>query len=250
MNTPIENKSNAKSNILSRSWNRSAAYVSTHKLVSVIVLVVVIGVIYWGVKKTDSASAQTRYVTATVQNGTIVTSVSGTGQVSAETDVSVQPQASGTIIAVPVTDGQSVNAGDLIAEIDPTNAEQSVQNAKASLESSQLSLQKLEEPPTALELTQDQDAITEGQQSIQQDQENLSKDYQNAFTAVSNAFLDLPNIVSGVDNTLYKTNSNGRRTTLLIMLIWCKQLCAGCKHLRESAVTACNTPIPPIPRIS
>jgi HlyD family secretion protein len=213
MEKNIEKKSNnspALKGKFPHIWSSGSSYIRKHKIISLIALIVVVGIIYWFFKKTNSASAQTRYVTATVQDSTVISSVSGTGQVSAETDITLKPLASGTIIALPVQDGQSVRAGDLIAEIDPSNAEQSVQNAKASLESAQLSLEKLQEPPTQLQITQDQDAITEAQQSEQVDQANLSKDYDDAFTEVSNAFLDLPTVVTGVDNTLYKTNSNGQ----------------------------------------
>ena len=86
-----------------------------------------------------------------------------------------------------------MHAGQLIAEIDPTNALQSVQSAKESLQSAQLALQKLQEPATTLTLTQQQNNITQAQQS-------LTTLYQSSYSDVINTFVDLPTIISGVQD--------------------------------------------------
>src|ERR1700722_10743842 len=147
-------------------------WIKTHKkTVAAIVIVLLIGG-YW-YHKTHQPAVPTRYVLGSVAQGTIVQTVSGSGQVSPLNQVTINPQASGQISEVLVKDGQEVSAGQALAYINATDEYNSVQSAKASLQSAQLSLQKLQEPATQLELTQDQDAITKAQQDQQNDQSDL-----------------------------------------------------------------------------
>ena len=73
-------------------------------------------------------------MTSTAANGTITTSVSGSGQVAASGTLSLQFQASGTLIYLPVQNGQKVYQGQLIAELDATNAKQAITNDQASIQ--------------------------------------------------------------------------------------------------------------------
>ncbi len=189
---------------------KTKTYVSAHKAISAIAALVIIILGYWGFKHVTSASAETRYVTATAQNATIITAVTATGQVSSLTQIDLKPKASGDITYIGVTPGQSVKAGALIAKLDTTSAEKSVRDAQASLDSEKIAYQKLVQPADELSLTQAEDALAESQQTEQQAEDSLAKDYDDAFTAISNAFLDLPTSISGVQDTLYKINANGQ----------------------------------------
>src|ERR1700722_11619757 len=172
-------------------------WIKTHKkTVAAIVIVLLIGG-YW-YHKTHQPAVPTRYVLGSVAQGTIVQTVSGSGQVSPLNQVTINPQASGQISEVLVKDGEQVSAGQALAYIDSTDEYNAVQSAKASLQSAQLSLEKLQEPPTALQLTQDQNAIQRDQESQQTDQTNLQNDYANAYNDVVSTYLDLPSIMTGL----------------------------------------------------
>lgn len=178
---------------ISSYFNRAKAYVVAHKIISGIVLVVLLGggwIVYGNLTNT---SAETRYILGTAGTNTIVETVSESGQVTADDELNITPQASGQIISIPVTPGEQVKQGQLIAEIDPTTALQAVQSAKESLESAQLSLQQLQEPATTLTTTQQQNNITEAQQ-------NLTTLYQSSYGDVINTFVDLPAIISGLQD--------------------------------------------------
>lgn len=168
-------------------------YALAHKIISGIVLVIVLGGAWYTYGALTSTSGETRYVLGNVASSTIVSSVSESGQVTADDQINLTPQASGQIISINVVPGQSVSAGQLIAEIDPTTALQAVQSAKENLESAQLSLQELQEPATTLTLTQQQSNITEAQQ-------NLTTLYQSTYGDVINTFVDLPAIISGLQD--------------------------------------------------
>ena len=70
------------------------------KFTTGIALILIVGVGYFGYGKIFSNDGAVRYATAQVQNGTLIVSISGSGQVSASNQVDVKPKASGEITAV------------------------------------------------------------------------------------------------------------------------------------------------------
>ena len=72
-----------------------------------------------------------RYVTVESSDGFRDRSFSGTSKSSTESRLSFK--VSGSVINVPVQNGQRLDAGDLIAEIDPATYELQTQQAQASL---------------------------------------------------------------------------------------------------------------------
>src|SRR5512136_609124 len=91
----------------------------------VIAVAVVIAVAGYGIYRWRSSSqTETRYVTGTVERGTLVVAVSGTGQVTAAKQVDLKPKVSGDVTKVSVQVGQKVKSGDLIAQLDSSDAVQ------------------------------------------------------------------------------------------------------------------------------
>lgn len=159
-----------------------------HKIIAGLLLVVILWVGYSIYKKATSTSGETRYVLTAVEKGTLVISVTGSGQVSVLNQVDVKPKASGDVIILPVAQGQYVGAGQLIAQLDTKDAEKAVRDAQVSLESSQLSFEKLKQSSA------DIDSILEG-----------------AFADISNAFLDFPTIVSNAEDIILSDGINPRK---------------------------------------
>jgi HlyD family secretion protein len=181
---------------------RIKTYILTHKIISGIVLIVVLGGGWYAYSALTSTSGQTRYVLGTVSTNTIVSSVSESGQITANDTLTITPQVSGQVISVNVTPGESVKAGQLIAQIDPTTALEAVTSAKENLQSAQISLAQLQEPATTLTLTQQQNNISQAQQS-------LTTLYQNSYSDVINTFVDLPAIISGLQDADLGTEAGG-----------------------------------------
>ena len=123
----------------------ATSYIRAHKLLSIIVALVLLGGGYYAYQKFFASTVETKYVLGTVSRGTIVASVSESGQVSSSNEITLNPKASGEITAVYVKDGQQVAKGQAIAQIDTTDAYQSLKDAQANLKSAQLSLAKLQE---------------------------------------------------------------------------------------------------------
>ena len=115
-----------------------------HKITSTVVILVIVVGSYWGYQKLTSTTGETRYVVSTVQKGTIIASITGSGQVSTSNQVDLKPKASGDVIYVGVSSGQTVSAGTLIAQLDARDAQKTVRDAEVNLESAKLSLQKIQ----------------------------------------------------------------------------------------------------------
>lgn len=92
----------------------------------------------WWYRGAHASTGPIQYGTGTVSKQTIVTSVSGSGQVSAKSQIDLKPQGSGTIVSVNVKAGQQVKAGTLIASLDQRSATVSIQQAQASLTNAQI----------------------------------------------------------------------------------------------------------------
>jgi len=84
----------------------------------VIIIFVVVGVFWFGFSKISSAKKnQVQYQTSTVQKGTLIISVTGSGAVSTANNGIISTQASGVVYKLYVKDGDEVKMGDKIADI-------------------------------------------------------------------------------------------------------------------------------------
>ena len=173
------------------------------KLAAGILILVVAGGGYFGYKYFFGASVATRYVSAQVEKGTLIISISGSGHVSASNQVDVKPKASGEITALNIKLGQEVGAGAVLAAIDASDAERTVRDAETSLETAKLEMDKLLEPLDELTLLQAENSLTATKESKQKAEDNLKKSYEDGFNTVANAFLNLPSVMAGLHDILY-----------------------------------------------
>ena len=195
-------------NAVSQKFQNVREYIVKNKIKSICVLIVLIIIGYYTYKHFTNTTGETAYVLGTAQNDTIVSSISESGQVEANHQLDLKPQASANVVYVAKNAGDYVNAGDLIVELDTTDAEKSVRDAQANLDSANLSLQKIQEPADQLSLLQAQNALAQANT-------DLAKSYNDGFNNVSSTFVDLPTIISGLDgilhNTDVNTSTNGQR---------------------------------------
>jgi hypothetical protein len=161
-----------------------------------------------------SSSTNSRYVLTAVEKGTLVTSVEGSGQVSVSSQIDLKPKVSGDVVFVPVTEGQMVKAGDLIAQIDSRDATKTVRDAQNSLSGAELSLEKLKQPADQLTLLQAQNALAQAQNSKTEAQSNIEKAYDDGFNTVSNAFGQLSTIMPGLNSILNGTGVNANQANV------------------------------------
>ncbi len=176
----------------------SKKFIVGHKKLSLFLLILVVGGGYYAYGKLKGTTLETHYVLAKVEKGTLITSVSGSGQVSALNQVDIKPKISGDITWVGVKNGQEVRAGQALFGFDDTTAKKDVANAELDLEAAQLQFEK-DSAQAPIDYQRKLETLTT-------QKSDLEKEYDNAFNVVSDAFLNLPSTVTGAENVLYGTN--------------------------------------------
>lgn len=172
------------------------------KITTSIIAVVVLGGAYFGYQHFFGGSSANRYVTAQAQRGTLIASLSGTGQVSASTELQIKSKVSGDVVyAAP--NSRDVKAGVLLVQLDARDAEKAVRDAQVNLQSARLALQKLQKRADDLSLLQAEHALTQANNSKQNAQDAIKKAEDAGLNTVSNAFLDLPGIMAGLQDILF-----------------------------------------------
>jgi RND family efflux transporter MFP subunit len=193
---------------------------------------VILGGAYVAYGKLKPTTTTTSYVTSPASKGTLVVSVTGTGQVSSSNQVDVKPLVSGAVTQLKIKNGDIVMQNALLASIDAGDAVKAVRDAEVNLQSAMLSLQKLKQPADSLSLLQAQGSLTSAEDALaklklnqatdytttQQDKQKASDDlmkgYEDTFTAVSDTFLDLPSIMSGLEDVMRGEGISTADTTL------------------------------------
>ncbi len=169
-------------------------FASRHKIITGIIIILAATGGYYGYGKIFPSATTTRYVSAVVEKGTLIVSVSGSGQISALDQVDVKAKTSGDVIYVGVKNSQEVKAGTLLAQIDTRDAQKAIRNAEIAFESAKLELEKMKG------LTVEEGTIRGVKEKAQSD---LQKAYDDSFNNVSSAFLDFPDIMTGFYDVLY-----------------------------------------------
>jgi multidrug efflux pump subunit AcrA (membrane-fusion protein) len=146
-------------------------------LVPLILAVLAGGALWWRSSQQTTAASTT---TDTVAQGDLAVSVSGNGAVAAARTADLPFQQAGTVTAIDVQVGDTVTAGQTLAQIDPADLELQVQQAQASLAAAQASYTQVkngsatEQAQLASALAQLAKTKTSGATDVQSAQANLA----------------------------------------------------------------------------
>lgn len=163
------------------------------KLLSGIIILFILVISYSIYSKYSSNSSATSYVFAKAELRDIITTVSGTGQVSASNQVDIKSKVSGDIIYLnKEINGTNITAGELIAKIDARNAEIALENARISYE-------KLVKPAEQSTLLQNVSNLNDAIASNK-------KSYEDGFNTVTDSLVDFPIIINGLNSMLYDSS--------------------------------------------
>jgi len=187
-----------------KAFKSARAYVFSHKLISAVLAIIVIWAGYWSIGLLNSGSTETRYVLATAQKGTLIVSVTGSGQVSANDQMDLKPQVSGDITWVGVKPGDTVRVGQALMTIDNTDALQAVSDAKKTLATDELQYQK--------DVAQAPISYQNDLAALQTAKQNLTNDYNDTFTDLTNTYLDASSVINGAEDALYGYDFDARRS--------------------------------------
>ncbi|MHB8492445.1 MAG: efflux RND transporter periplasmic adaptor subunit [Solirubrobacteraceae bacterium] len=92
-----------------------------------------------------SSSSGTPLRTAVAREGIVQSTVSGSGTVEPASELNLGFKTAGTVTRIYTASGQTVRAGELLAELDPKNAEVALEQARASLQAAEATLAQEQE---------------------------------------------------------------------------------------------------------
>ncbi len=149
------------------------------RLLTVIITIAVLGAAGWfGLQRFQASRAQLdeqpTYETVSVERGAISSTVSATGSIEPEAEVALSFRASGRVEQVLVSVGQPVEAGQLLAQLDVTDASLALEQAEVSLLISRAQLDKLEKPPSDSDIIASQANVTVAQASVASSEASLA----------------------------------------------------------------------------
>jgi multidrug efflux pump subunit AcrA (membrane-fusion protein) len=161
----------------------------SHKKVTLLILIA-IGLGGYGIYSMfGSTMGAVKTTIGVAKKGSVISKVTGSGQVTAITQTDVTSNVSGDIDSVSVSAGQEVRAGDALARIDSKTAVKAVTNAELSVANAQIAYDKA--------LKQN------GDQADGSSVSDLRKAYEKGYDAVTNTFIDLPIMFIEVGNLFY-----------------------------------------------
>ena len=108
-----------------RIWRRKGLLING---ALVVILAVAGGVSYLVIRPSSSS---TPLQTSAVQQGTVLATVSTSGTLEAAQDLGLNFATGGKVTNIYVKVGQRVRAGQLLARVDPTSSEDSLEQAQA-----------------------------------------------------------------------------------------------------------------------
>jgi HlyD family secretion protein len=145
----------------------------------IIVATVVIGGLgfagwqYVGSQQQARVEAQETIETAIVERGTLRVTLDATGSLAPRAEVSLAFSSSGLVAEVFVEEGQQVEAGDPLAQLDTDDMALQATQAEISLREAELELETLLEPPDEADVATAQDAVDQAAASLRLTQLDL-----------------------------------------------------------------------------
>lgn len=169
--------------------NKIKTWAFAHKKIAVIGVVLAGLSVYGIVCAFTESGATTRTIIGTAKVGSVMTRVTGSGQVAALNQLDITSSVSGDVQSVSVVAGQEVKKGDVIARIDSANAVKAVNNAELAVANAQISYEKA--------LKQNSNQAESSSVS------DIKKAYERGYDAITNTFIDLPIIFMDVSDIFY-----------------------------------------------
>ncbi len=114
----------------------------------------------------QTQAQQPSYETSAVKRGNVLSTVSATGSIEPQAEVSLLFRSAGTVQNVLVTVGEAVKQGQLLAELDTTDLTLALAQAKVSQDISTAQLKKLEAPPDPMDVAAAQAAVEVAQAGV------------------------------------------------------------------------------------
>lgn len=176
-----------------------------HKIMAGIGLCLIIGAGYFGYNQFFKQEISVNYITAAVEKGTLISSVSGAGQVSASNTIEIKSKVSGDALAVNAASSQPVSTSTLIARIDSREAKKAERDAYTALETARLELNKLLAPADEISIIQAEDALAAAKRNL----EDLINPNESALSQAENSLITAQDSLTKLKFTQESGYQNG-----------------------------------------
>lgn len=189
-------------------------------IVALLAVVIVIGVVSGGPAKSTEVQSEA------VARRTIIEMVSASGKIQPETEVKITSEVSGQIIALPVKEGDIVEKGALLLQINPDLYESqrnrsvaALNSAKSNLANAKARLAQVNAQFTASKLSYERSEKLFAQGAISQaDWDNAQSTFQTAEAEViagNESVRSAEFAIKSSEATMVEASDNLKRTTIL-----------------------------------
>lgn len=168
-------------NQISSAFRFSKNFIKNNRVVSGVVLLVVVYTIYHFFFAT-SATASFTLQYGRVQKGVVSETVSGTGQVSATSQVELKPKVNANVTQVLVAPGDKVYKGQVLFRLDARDAYKQVRDAQLSLDQANVALEKLKQPAQTIDILALENAIKKVQTTKVSQDTTVATAYSNLLS--------------------------------------------------------------------
>ncbi len=138
-------------------------FVRAHKIWSIVILIIIVFLGYKLYGQIAGDTSANKYVLGAVQKGTIVASVSASGQVESGDQIDLKAKVTSDVRYIGVKAGASVRRGQTLFSFDARDAQKSVRDAETNLETAKLELEKLREIPDDIDVLSIKQAIKDAE---------------------------------------------------------------------------------------
>ena len=137
-------------------------------IINLVIIVAIASVGFWGYSSLHPKAAPVALSTVTVTRGDVSSTVSSSGTVISPSDIALAPTTSGTLAKLNVKVGQSVSAGQVLAQMDTTSLSSALAQAESSLAQAQANLAAISTTvaTSSLQLQNDQTGVTTAQNNL------------------------------------------------------------------------------------
>ncbi|GAB4129053.1 MAG: efflux RND transporter periplasmic adaptor subunit [Roseiflexaceae bacterium] len=164
-----------------------------------------------------SAASESIQETVPVSRGDIVSTVEGSGSLEAARTIDLAFQSSGQVVAVLVAEGDTVEQGQVLAELDTRDLESQIASAKANIESAKAQFrQKQEGNATTPEIAAAQASVASAEAQLRSAQAQLAALRNPTAADVSNAEYQVTQAEISLQSTRdeQSTNKNSAKLDL------------------------------------
>lgn len=173
------------------------------RILALVIVLAIGGVLVYRKISAGQSQITTSLRTGTVTIGDVSSTISGVGTMRSKQSANVNWQTSGKVEAVNVTIGQQVNAGDVLATLDPVSLSTSIIQAQADMISAQKDLEDLQ-TPDPLKVAEAEKALAQAQKTL----DNLLNPTESAIAQAEAAVTEAQAAVDDAQASLDKLAYN------------------------------------------